>query len=257
MEGMFVGILQGEVVMDPEAIVFDLTTDPATSTRARHQALPTGAGAYTLMINLTDGVVLDADLEPLGPPIPTDIDTRWFSLSRDGRFFAVYLVTGAVNLYRSSGELVAELRVPGRPLSNRELIFSFSGDGSPLAGHPNPGNRRWALWDTETGDVANGGRSGGRSRLRHATGTQLGNEITGASSCDLQFATDGTTLMVIGGDHISVWTYDTTISRDRLPAGRAERHSHGVGGVRSTDDRVPGDVPAVPDRPLIPPSRRS
>ena len=41
------------------------------------------------------------------------------------------------------------------------------------------------------------------------TGIQLGREITGtANNPDAEFAPDGTTLMYIGGDYISMWNYD-------------------------------------------------
>jgi serine/threonine protein kinase/WD40 repeat protein/DNA-binding winged helix-turn-helix (wHTH) protein len=256
------------------AAVFDLSQDPAPYEQPVRGGLPSGAGSFTLMIDLVDAVVLDAELTPLGPPVPTPPKTRWFHPSPDGRFFAAYSADGLVYLYRSSGELVAELRIPGAvPYEgNNSIMFSFSGDGSRIVGHLMFGNQRWAIWDTETGDVVDTGGPevlgwphfagdtlytyrgendfmlvprdrvtyepigpafGGTSRIGSivddgkgelvatqdvqgfvrvydtVTGTQIGKEIAGATQGDMQFAANGTTLMVIAGDHISLWNYDT------------------------------------------------
>jgi hypothetical protein len=222
------------------------------------------------MIDLVDAVLLDTDLSPLGPPAATPEGTRWFAPSPDGRFFAAYSIDGHVHLFRSTGELVGALAVPNANAeTDKGIAFTFSGDGSRLAGYLLYGNRAWAIWDTETGEVVD---SGGPEVLQRpkfagdvlyserganefalvprdpvsyqpigppfgnfftqsivadgkgelvatrddkgyvrvydtATWTQIGREIAGATGT--QFAASGTTLMVIAGDHISIWNFDT------------------------------------------------
>ena len=108
-----------ELQLQPETVVFDLAAEPPTWERFEFQGLPTGAGPYLLMTYWDSMVVLDAGLRPVGAPVVTPPDTRMFRPSPDGRFFAVSRANGALNLYRSVGELVAELRIPGATPATR------------------------------------------------------------------------------------------------------------------------------------------
>jgi serine/threonine protein kinase len=261
-----------QLQLQPETVIFDLTADPPTWERFEFQGLPTGAGRQMLMTYWDSSVVLGPDLAPLGTPVTTPPDTRMFRPSPDGRYFAVSRFNGAVNLYRSSGELIGELRVPDAVPSDGLVFTSFSPDGSRLMTFTTT-NAVWAMWETATGALVDNGpydelllpRFGGGTLYAErsiddftvlqldpvtyeqvgpplvgsrvpvgsyvedgagelvarsdfegttrvfdkATGIQLGREITGIGrNPDSEFAADGTTLMTIAGDHVSLWNYD-------------------------------------------------
>ena len=148
----------------PQTVAFDLTTDPPVPREMGEQLLPVAVGDYTLMASPTTAtatgeiVLLDADLEPVGAPIETPTCTRMWKPSPDGRFFAVYCEYGAVNLYRSSGELVkAGLVVPDATPAWEQVRFSFTSDGSRMFGYVHLGELQWAIWDTETGSLLDHG----------------------------------------------------------------------------------------------------
>ena len=143
--------------LQPETVVYDLSTDPATWERFAYQGLPTGAGRYLLMTYWDNMVVLDPDLQPMGAGVVTPTDTQMFRPSPDGRFFVVSLRNGRLHLYRSTGELVAELEIP--PTSPGALVFaSFTADGDRLLGYNGAGDEgRWTIWDTDSGDVLDAG----------------------------------------------------------------------------------------------------
>ena len=260
-----------QLQLQPETVIYDLAADPPTWEPFEYQGLPTGGGRHMLMTYWDSSVVLGPDLAPLGSPVATPADTRMFRPSPDGRFFAISRFNGTVNLYRSSGQLVGELRVPGAVPADSLVFSSFSPDGSRMMTFTTT-NGVWAMWDTATGTlVDNGGpdvlffpRFGGNTLyaeriddftvlqldpITHeeigpplvgsgvpvasyvedgvgelvarsdfegttrvfdkATGTQLGRPITGIGrNPDSEFAPDGTTLMTIADDHVSLWNYD-------------------------------------------------
>jgi hypothetical protein len=107
-------------------------------------------------MTLDEMVLLGPDLETLGAPVATPVQARQFFPSPNGRAFAVSRSDGLIDLHRSTGELIAQLRVPGAVPEGAYVFASFSPDGSQLIGYTGS-NNQWALWDVETGEIVDTG----------------------------------------------------------------------------------------------------
>ncbi|MFW2336410.1 hypothetical protein, partial [Ilumatobacter sp.] len=139
---------------------YDLTDDQP---RGRVSDL-TGGGmngnnGHTLLVSSDGIVMLDDERRPVGDPVqPDGRFSLAFGPSPDGRHFTVSWAGAPDELYRSNGELVTELVVPGA--GPGWLDLSFSSDGSRLAGHvygSDPTAGPWAIWDTDTGEMVDSG----------------------------------------------------------------------------------------------------
>ena len=133
-------------------LVFDLTRDPLAAEIFDPAGTVTiGYGAYTLTASFLTGVgVLGPDHEPLGPPVLGPLDITDVAASPDGRFFAIGRLNGFIDLYTTSGDLVANLSmVDEGPLEGAIPGPNFSDDGRWLSANDAISGSS-ALWSTET-----------------------------------------------------------------------------------------------------------
>ena len=85
-----------------------------------------------------------------------------------------------------------------------------------------------------------------------ASGRQLGRDLPYVGQSNrIEFSADGGELIVPNGGRITIWNFDTD-SWPEIACETAGRNltPRGVGRIRTPHDRVPSDVPAVPDRDL-------
>ncbi len=167
---LFTAVLNGG-----DTILTSVEVPGGTSTVVRHdrvsssqwestdtgiEAIVTNSGDFTTWVSEDRIVVRGADDAPLGAPIPRPADLLSFTLSENGQVLVLGRGGGRIDVYRSSGDLIATDRVPDAA-PDSEFAVSVLGDGSMVAAfslYERIGP--WALWSTEPFRLETYGTSG-------------------------------------------------------------------------------------------------
>jgi serine/threonine protein kinase/WD40 repeat protein len=123
-----------DLPVPPSTYTIDLTSSLPTSTAAPGVGITIGYGEYTLSANNFLIQILDADLEPLGAPVPMPPDFSELGASDDGRYFALGRLGGKADVYRTTGEFLGTVELgPTEEFAGAQNAPWFTSDGEFMA----------------------------------------------------------------------------------------------------------------------------
>ena len=157
-------------LQDPSVsmVEWDTTTDPATRTGERPPGFVLDQGDSTLFGDLAGVQVLDGKFEPVGVAVGYTIKPQppinWRSSSDGSKHGPLRFDAPVLEIYDTlTGDLI-EVDDLADVSEIGENEYSFSADGAYLLRWViTPDGERWAVFDTESGDVVHSGESEIRS----------------------------------------------------------------------------------------------